>query len=404
MSYIGQQLPADVFSGFTTDSFTGDGSATTFTLSKAPFSEDGLIVVINNVIQKPTTNFTVSGTTLTIVGTAVASSDVIYAIHTSGAVPSTLASKVDVNGVSDAIILDADADTTISADTDDQIDIKIGGSDIFQMTASKLDLNGKELVLDADADTSITADTDDQIDFKVGGSDVLTLGPSNLSVDISGNIRLDAGDNGEIRLLDDGTQYGALKVDSSRLKIQGIVSDADMLFVANDGGSEVTALTIDASEAGLAIFHTGVALGGTGAANTLDDYEEGTWTPAAANTSDYSGFAATNMSVSMARYTKVGRAVSIMAKISFPDSGSSALAVGDSVQIDGLPFSIGGSGTDDVFGAIPAQPFLRDSTNGGVAHATINYLDDIVLRIVAVNGSGRRDQTILSLSGTYFAD
>ena len=71
MGYIGQQLPADVFSGFTTDSFTGDGSATTFTLSKAPFSEDGLIVVINNVIQKPTTNFTVSGTTLTIVGTAV---------------------------------------------------------------------------------------------------------------------------------------------------------------------------------------------------------------------------------------------------------------------------------------------------------------------------------------------
>ena len=129
MSYIGQQLPADTFSGFTTDAFTGDGSATTFTLSKAPFSEDGLIVVINNVIQRPTTNFTVSGTTLTIVGTAVASGDVIYAIHTSGAVPSTLASKVDVNGLSDGVILDADGDTTISADTDDQIDFKTGGSD-----------------------------------------------------------------------------------------------------------------------------------------------------------------------------------------------------------------------------------------------------------------------------------
>ena len=129
MSYIGQQLPADVFSGFTTDAFTGDGSATTFTLSKAPFSEDGLIVVINNVIQRPTTNFTVSGTTLTIVGDAVASGDVIYAIHTSGAVPSTLASKVDVNGLSDGVILDADADTTISADTDDQIDFKTGGTD-----------------------------------------------------------------------------------------------------------------------------------------------------------------------------------------------------------------------------------------------------------------------------------
>jgi len=95
MSYIGQQLPADVFSGYVTDSFTGDGSATTFTLSKAPFSEDTLIVVINNVIQKPTTNFTVSGTTLTIVGTAVASGDVIYAIHTGGVLPITTASKLD---------------------------------------------------------------------------------------------------------------------------------------------------------------------------------------------------------------------------------------------------------------------------------------------------------------------
>ena len=36
-----------------------------------------------------------------------------------------------------------------------------------------LDLNGQELVLDADADTSITADTDDRIDIKVAGSDVV---------------------------------------------------------------------------------------------------------------------------------------------------------------------------------------------------------------------------------------
>jgi hypothetical protein len=41
-----------------------------------------------------------------------------------------------------------------------------------QVTASaKIDLNGNELILDADADTSITADTDDRIDFRVSGSD-----------------------------------------------------------------------------------------------------------------------------------------------------------------------------------------------------------------------------------------
>ena len=138
MSYIGQQLPADTFQGFVTDSFTGDGSATTFTLSKEPFSEDTLIVVINNVIQKPTTNFTVSGTTLTIVGTAVASGDVIYAMHMGGPLPIGGASELDLNGASDKLILDLDGDTTISADTDDQIDFKAGGTDTMHIINGKV--------------------------------------------------------------------------------------------------------------------------------------------------------------------------------------------------------------------------------------------------------------------------
>ena len=167
MSYIGQGLPADVFSGYTTDRFTGDGSATTFTLSKAPFSEDTLIVVINNVIQKPTTNFTVSGTTLTIVGTAVASGDVIYAIHTGGVLPITTASAVaegttiDLNGGSDKLILDADADTTISADTDDQIDFKAGGTDIMSLTATTATFNdGVTITTDDNSDTLTLVSTD----------------------------------------------------------------------------------------------------------------------------------------------------------------------------------------------------------------------------------------------------
>ena len=40
---------------------------------------------------------------------------------------------------------------------------------------AKLDLNGTELILDADADTSITADTDNQIDIKIAGADDFTF-------------------------------------------------------------------------------------------------------------------------------------------------------------------------------------------------------------------------------------
>ena len=41
--------------------------------------------------------------------------------------------------------------------------------------ATSLDLNGNELILDADSDTSITADTDDTIDIKVAGADQFSI-------------------------------------------------------------------------------------------------------------------------------------------------------------------------------------------------------------------------------------
>ena len=43
------------------------------------------------------------------------------------------------------------------------------------VVATSFDMNGTELFLDADADTSITADTDDIIHFKLGGNDRVTF-------------------------------------------------------------------------------------------------------------------------------------------------------------------------------------------------------------------------------------
>ena len=61
---------------------------------------------------------------------------------------------------------------------------------------TSLDMNGNELILDADADTSITADTDDQIDFKVGGTDriKITIGSPNVFAPVT-NHDVDLGTN-----------------------------------------------------------------------------------------------------------------------------------------------------------------------------------------------------------------
>ena len=77
MSYIGQGLPDNQFIGYDTETFTGDGTANkAFTLSKKPFSENSLLVTIDGVVQEATEDFTVSGTTLTLVGTAPNNSEV----------------------------------------------------------------------------------------------------------------------------------------------------------------------------------------------------------------------------------------------------------------------------------------------------------------------------------------
>ena len=47
--------------------------------------------------------------------------------------------------------------------------------------------SGTEVILDADGDTSITADTDDTIHFKIAGSDKFTLDPSG-NMTISGTV------------------------------------------------------------------------------------------------------------------------------------------------------------------------------------------------------------------------
>ena len=64
-------------------------------------------------------------------------------------------------------------------DGDNAISIADGGGVTI---ATSLDMNGTELILDADQDTSITADTDDRIDLRAGGTDTLHVGNGVVTV------------------------------------------------------------------------------------------------------------------------------------------------------------------------------------------------------------------------------
>jgi len=73
----------------------------------------------------------------------------------------------------------------------------------------------------------------------------------------------------------------------------------------------------------------GVYLGGTGAANKLDDYEEGTWTPASNNIG--------TLSIQRAQYTKIGRQVHLFAQ--FTGSSTTTVTLDNNIVISGLPFA-----------------------------------------------------------------
>ena len=88
---------------------------------------------------------------------------------------------------------------------------------------------------------------------------------THLEVDVGGNIKLDADDNGEVRFLDGGTQYATIKKDGNNALFQSIVADGDFLIQGIDGSSFVTAASFDMSEGGAATFRkiTMDGIGGT---------------------------------------------------------------------------------------------------------------------------------------------
>ncbi len=63
------------------DIFTGDGSTTSFTMSEEPDNVKNVIVYIDGVMQEPTQNYTMSGTTVTTAGEAAHAGARIVVMH-----------------------------------------------------------------------------------------------------------------------------------------------------------------------------------------------------------------------------------------------------------------------------------------------------------------------------------
>ncbi len=308
MAYIGAK-PVNGF--FSKQDITTDGSTTTFALDFTVSSTSSIIVSVGGVIQEPDTAYTLSGGNTSIVFSEAPSATADTYIHYLGqAIQQTI---TDLNGTE--LVLDIDADTTIHADTDDEIDFKIAGSDVITFKGTGIHLpdsekyvagTGDDLQIYHDGSNSYIANAVGALkvatetsgiavtighstsevtigdnltvtgDLTIGGTtnfgdfnitnvgsialDTITNDGTDITLDSSGDIILDAAGN-DIFFKAGGTTIGEIENESNNLIIKSSVSDADLILRGNDGGSEISALTFDMSAAGKATFNDQVVVG-----------------------------------------------------------------------------------------------------------------------------------------------
>jgi hypothetical protein len=160
----------------------------------------------------------------------------------------------------------------------------------------------------------------------------------------------------------DGTSVGSIGTDLSRLFIG---SDDSMIFfdagstnaiwpwkstATSDGDADNTIDIGDSNNRFKDLYLSGGAyLGGVASANKLDDYEEGTWTPALAGTTTAGTFSGNTYG----RYTKIGNLVYATCRMTAVTLSGAA----GGIKITGLPFA--SNVANDNYGATQSMQLFK---------------------------------------------
>ena len=198
------------------------------------------------------------------------------------------------------------------------------------------------------ADTVSKADGgtfDGAVTFGGGVSGDIANVSGDMTIDVAGDIILDA-DGGDVTIKDGGTSIGAISNISSDLSIysltgnhKGLRFGNGQIVPTNNAGADsdnTTDLGGTSNRFKNVYLSGGIYVGGTGSANLLNDYEEGTWTPTTTS-------GTVTVQSNSANYVKVGKMVTVYCRLaSFSDTTS-----GSSFAISGLPFTISVDGNDE---------------------------------------------------------
>ena len=128
-----------------------------------------------------------------------------------------------------------------------------GGNVVEYLVLDGQSANNIQCKQPLEANEGITVDN-----ITIDGTEI-DLSSGNLTIQAdAGEISIDAGTNGTIRLKDDTVEYGQFYKSGNNLAIYSAVQDASMFLQGNDGGNLITAVTFDMQNAGAASFNAGV--------------------------------------------------------------------------------------------------------------------------------------------------
>jgi len=186
---------------------------------------------------------------------------------------------IDGSTISDAgnFTIDCDADINLDANGAD-INFKDDGTQFGGVSNSSGNLiikSGTTTALtfsgaNATAAGTLQVDGGVTIDnITIDGTEI-DLSSGDLTIDVAGDITLDAGGS-DIRFDGGGSEYGKLNLSGNNLNIHSSINDADIVFKGEDGGSTITALTLDMSDAGTASFNHDIKLSDNSKALFGDD-------------------------------------------------------------------------------------------------------------------------------------
>tara|TARA_B000000532_G_scaffold226068_1_gene204074 strand:- start:4965 stop:6821 length:1857 start_codon:yes stop_codon:yes gene_type:complete len=177
-----------------------------------------------------------------------------------------IAGNLTLGGTVDGVDIAArDAVLTSTTTTANAALPKAGGtmSGNLVLSGANITMSGSETVdgVDISARDSVLTSTTTTANAalpKAGGTMTGDIAHSgNFAIDVANELTLDS-DDGVIRFKDGGTQIGSVANSSSDLVISNATQDKDIKFNGNDGGTGITALTLDMSAGGALVVASDV--------------------------------------------------------------------------------------------------------------------------------------------------